>query len=490
MKPRTMRSAKVIALYSVLASVVSFSISMSYLLCSDGLLSGEGRAEKRNFFLSYMATSEVTSKIAPSIPSVPSTSAEVEDLYSYSNSYDKLNPAQQVWKHYQEWHGQDSLLRNPGENRTFVVGYYSCPNQAGNRFHDFLNSLIVAIATNRTFLWKYYDPSTCEMVHKGYNQQVCRLTNHIQVCDNILQRAEWLPSYDEWAPKLGLPLQLGPRNPDYLIGSTSQMVWEASKRTLKMLHQNQNSNNTTNSSRGWQEQLELLDRHPSRETQFDHKVIQTSREWFLDSAISKQRLLHELNQSRNRRASQLFSNGPFYLYGMLFHDLFTLRSATHTKEASVEPPQDAITIAMHVRHIFERNKGGKLTKEQRQCLRKVVHETRGEREDAPCIVYLMSDRRATLNPVTKLANQLNCSTVVASHREGDATGNNEHGPYAGLGFYQDLVVAGKARDGFVGHCHRSSSQMLLEAIHVGRKVDEWKGKPPAHYKLSMCCNAQ
>jgi hypothetical protein len=80
-------------------------------------------------------------------------------------------PIDGLWCDYQRWHSHQSLLDQPPHNRTFVVGYYYCPNQAGNRLHDFMNFLIVAIVTNRTLLWKHYGKETCAVAHKGYHQQ-------------------------------------------------------------------------------------------------------------------------------------------------------------------------------------------------------------------------------------------------------------------------------------------------------------------------------
>jgi hypothetical protein len=111
-----------------------------------------------------------------------------------------------VFHQYKKWHSSESLEKFP-HNRTFAVGYYSCPLEAGNRLHYFFNGLLWAVVTNRTYLWKYFDRETCLASPKrpdGSHLFNCNATNRVEDCDTILERAAWLPSYDEWAPKLSL----------------------------------------------------------------------------------------------------------------------------------------------------------------------------------------------------------------------------------------------------------------------------------------------
>jgi hypothetical protein len=46
----------------------------------------------------------------------------------------------QVLQQYKDWHSVQSLQENP-HNRSFAIGFYSCPLQAGNRLHHFFNSV-------------------------------------------------------------------------------------------------------------------------------------------------------------------------------------------------------------------------------------------------------------------------------------------------------------------------------------------------------------
>lgn len=69
----------------------------------------------------------------------------------------------QIFSRYKQWHSQTTLNQEEEElnqhqvgrssfksrnQRTFLVGYYTCPHSAGNRLHEFWNSLLYAIVSN------------------------------------------------------------------------------------------------------------------------------------------------------------------------------------------------------------------------------------------------------------------------------------------------------------------------------------------------------
>lgn len=76
----------------------------------------------------------------------------------------------------------------------------------GNRLHEFFNYMLWAVVTNRTLLWKYYDKESCELYAPKLHQDPihCQVANRLEDCDAILERAPWIPSYDEWTEKLGI----------------------------------------------------------------------------------------------------------------------------------------------------------------------------------------------------------------------------------------------------------------------------------------------
>ena len=66
--------------------------------------------------------------------------------------------------------------------RRFVIGTYSCPDQIGNRIHEFLNAIAGAIITNRTILWHFCNEPRC-------SQRTSELK-----CNECLIRNQWISS--------------------------------------------------------------------------------------------------------------------------------------------------------------------------------------------------------------------------------------------------------------------------------------------------------
>ena len=46
----------------------------------------------------------------------------------------------QILQQYQRWHSREALRNDKDPKRRYAVAYYSCPLQAGNRLHHFMNS--------------------------------------------------------------------------------------------------------------------------------------------------------------------------------------------------------------------------------------------------------------------------------------------------------------------------------------------------------------
>lgn len=254
---------------------------------------------------------------------------------------------QKALQQYISWHSNSSLaldykrygdfIDSNNDLRSFVVGYYSCPIQAGNRLHDFWNALIVAIVTNRTLLWKYYDPETCSYAHVGYDTNPCEISNHERDCAQVLKRAAWIPSYDHWTsissstspddssvtpPKVVdryvLPTleALGPRNPDYKIGSKMRGFWEPSQETIAKFGGDEEKIRET---------FTVQDMYPTLSKRYQHRVLQTSREWLMDAQVpfDDMKIALEKPEYANSIILQdLYALGPDFLYGMLFRATF------------------------------------------------------------------------------------------------------------------------------------------------------------------------
>ena len=153
--------------------------------------SGEGNVVDKSKIKSTTTTNETTTS---------RLQQRQQQQYQPHGQKQLLRP-QQILQQYIEWHSNASLThdyqqtgvfgidRHTNDERFFMVGYYSCPMQAGNRLHDFWNSFIVAIVTNRTLLWKYYDPETCYRVHTAFSESPCEITNHETDYSKVLKRS-------------------------------------------------------------------------------------------------------------------------------------------------------------------------------------------------------------------------------------------------------------------------------------------------------------
>jgi len=109
---------------------------------------------------------------------------------------------------YQQWHSHQALLEeekkgNRIQNRTFVIGLCGCPDSAGNRLFEFFNAMVVAIAHDYTISWKFMDEVTCRQIGTKSACRWCKnFVNTVQLCDELIERSSWIPSYDDWEAKL------------------------------------------------------------------------------------------------------------------------------------------------------------------------------------------------------------------------------------------------------------------------------------------------
>jgi hypothetical protein len=81
-------------------------------------------------------------------------------------------------------HSVTSLRQNP-HGRRFAIATYRCPVQAGNQMFQF---------TNHTLLWQYMTPKLCATAHPNIT---CQGEYNASECDATLERASWIPSYEE-----------------------------------------------------------------------------------------------------------------------------------------------------------------------------------------------------------------------------------------------------------------------------------------------------
>ena len=338
---------------------------------------------------------------------------------------------------YKSQHSEEALrvacLSGGCNDRTFLVGYYSCPLQAGNRLHHFTNAFVWALVTNRTLLWKYYDTATCLAQGSNHDLAICASANKEQDCARVLIRSSWIPSYDSWAHKLNL-------------GQATLVPYAKTKIHLKgrlKLHQNETDKNNGLS-------IDII----------TDKVIDTGQLLGRDAdVIASMHGREQLLQTAQARtlAERLFSKGHRYLYGMLLDEAFQFHDSIQPSLQTLEAMKSTATIALHSRHTSQLDKGENITREQK-CLQQVLANF-----SRPCAVILLSDRQRTLELLNDFVTSLNCTPMFANHDDGISF-RVDHGPYSGAGFFQDLALASSAVHAFIGHRQRSSSMLLEEMI--------------------------
>jgi hypothetical protein len=375
-------------------------------------------------------------------------------------------------------------------DRKFLVAYYYGPHRAGNILHNFFNSIIWAVVTNRTVLWEYYT----DRPH----------TNTLEDCEQYLQRHSWLPSYAEWSIKLQLdapvPVQAGD-----MLSSQAQVIVAPQIRDLFPEH-----GNSIHRVKWSDDPAHLF-----------QPTLPLTRlrlpEWMFSFATSSNRRSNSDAFVATERFRKLYARGLVFLYGMLFQECFTIAigvvgnttstPASNSASADDRPllaaaaagpkPKD-ISIALHSRHTVAADDGSYVNHEI-ACLQKLLlpavqaHVSNHHNHTAPaCWVYLMSDRPKTLELLSAWLVARNCTPVVSSDISDDIGINidtttsttshtsraDEHGPRAGAGFLEDLIMASAARTGFIGVESRqqglparSSTALVLEKIEYERTVE-------------------
>jgi hypothetical protein len=365
----------------------------------------------------------------------------------------------QVIEQYKKWHSVDALLRNDTVGRKYAVAFYQCPLQAGNRMHHFFNDFLWAVLTNRTMLWKYYDRKTCNKYGKEYGPKVCQLSNTVDVCNGILVRAPWIPSFDEWAPKLDLeePFEFPFRSTHPKAFVSNHFPW---KHGDEKLHGADDGK-----------------KYPQQVAVFVQNVWKSG---LLEQESIRNELL---GTSRAReRAKQLYAWGTDFLFGMLHRSAFDFSDSIRasSNELLLLDNTNVASVAVHSRHIYENVDGCTIDREIK-CLQTILRHARGRSVN----VRLMSDRECTISRLTRWLNKQNISVAVAKHDESKGS-RAEHGPFAGAGYYQDLALASTARSAIVA-MKRSSSDLMLELVVFHRKMDAWKeGKNVTASNVEVC----
>jgi hypothetical protein len=421
---------------------------------------------------------------------------------SHGKSHESLLPPRIVWDDYVAAHSVTALRREwderrlvgktmddttttittqngtatPSTNvewwwhdRKFTIAYYSCPLQAGNRLHHFFNQLLWAVVTNRTLLWKYYDRAAClAFGARHFDPKICQAANDVVDCDKVLERAAWMPSYEEWADRLGSaavsPVRLNVWTthppPDTVTGPSGNTNTTSNRPTLATPFHRV----VARKFGPYVRPATPVDTHGATLVIFP---IMLAKYRDLGSSTVRAQLLQ--NTLARTRAADLYARGEDFLYGMFFRQSFGMRDVVlaSTQRAAGAIPPHAYSLAVHSRHVRPTDEGRRIQAET-TCLQKLLLDRKAS---VPCVVHVMADRAATRTLLQEWLATQDCQ-VVMTEPNGNRTASfrKEHGPFAGAAFFQDLASASRARDGFVGG-DRSSTDLLLELIEYDRVTE-------------------
>lgn len=340
---------------------------------------------------------------------------------------------------------QDCGSKTPCEkldSTKFIVGRYSCPLQAGNRLVKFMNGLIWAIVTDRVFLWDYFDRETCLEEQSSVAAGTCEgFLNTVEECENILQLASWVPSYDKWSKRLNLTK---PQRA-FAIGKLKKV-----KRDTHFLPMDKKTN------------PRALYVGPQRNLECGIQLASGD----VSEVLTK---LESIEAAR-----KLFKEDIYFAYGMMFESLFTFDSSLFSGQALLQGA-NIDSYVLHSRHVLPDEKGTDIA-EELTCLEKAIPAIKTRTN--PCVVFIMTDRQAARDMlVTTLQTQFNCTTIISQNTTlGRSTFHTDHGDFAGRGYFQDLAVARHARSGFLSPGRKRPRVGIRTSSALPRSMIEFRGR--------------
>jgi hypothetical protein len=385
----------------------------------------------------------------------------------------------QLMEQYIQWHSEDSLQASP-ENRTFAVAYYSCPHRAGNFINNFLNSLKWAIITNRTLLVTYRELAVvCRTMNEtslanstntsmsyimdlepftndssidetGNCAPKQRYYNSQQDCARVIERAAWLPSYEKWSKHSVLQNET----------IVELDFWSTMPRGIPYFAALSNP---------WQDGNE---RHAGVDAKSNLRLVQFPALFDQDDYLTRPKFRRYLLKTTwsSETAKDLYAEGLNFLYGMLYRKSFSPTDFA-VEDHEGRNDETIFTVGLHSRHKKNRQTGGQVIREVK-CLHEIINKRFNRTIYSSCKVYLMADRELTLKILSRYVHKLGCEPVTADHKKQES-GILEHGPYAGIGFFQDLeLLARGTRHGFVG-ATTSSTEFVLSTIVYDSFMSFW-----------------
>jgi hypothetical protein len=377
----------------------------------------------------YFELTQQNRSFFPIVPELPPL--EVMRAYIQEHSQQHL---ENVWRECGNQSSCETL-----NSTQFIVGRYSCPMEAGNRLVRFMNGLLWAIATGRTFLWGHFDKEAClHMLADGDAfAEMCEMhLNSRQDCANILHLADWVPSWDEWSVKLNLtyPVRACAGASPRLDPIAIPMDDPAVPRVVHVGHQ----------------------------VNIDTGIL---------LATWRPRVLREvLEEKQSRmRAKELFSIGVYFTYGMLFESLFTLDPSLFSSYPALDNNR-VDTYMLHSRHKRKDDDGSTIGLEI-SCMTEVL-SNRIDSDSKPCVVYAMTDRTKTREQLPEALSKFNCTAFFSDTTQSESW-SSEHGPFAGRGFFEDLALVHQARRGFMSP-NRKTRKGIRTSSALPRSIMEFR----------------
>jgi len=383
-----------------------------------------------------------------------------------------------LFDRYKRQHGQEQLMREMQQcrdrnsytggfgcpeldNRKFLVAYYTCPEQAGNRLHQFINGMIWAVVTNRTLLYDVYDKEICNRIwvyKRGVRSGRCTslgtMDERIEDCNRALQRADWIPSFHGWKEDLRLD------EPSLAYCGRGGQHKEFNVKAVDML-----PDRVMSSCYGTMK---------NAGSALSHFLTSPSDIEIKDLLIKESSIetAHTLLNYDGVRWNGLFDGG-WYLYGMLLNEAFSIREHLLPASEEIESGPDIVSIAIHSRHVSDSDDGSNIA-EEKICLDHVLKRVRKKKATNKCAVYIMSDRVATVEGLTKESEMLGCRAIRLNQYTGNPENGNvqtsfqkEHGPFDTVDFIRDLAIVSNAEDGLISSSRSTAtSTFLLEEMMV------------------------
>lgn len=306
---------------------------------------------------------------------------------------------------------------------------------------------------NRTVLWMYHNTK-----------------NEEEDCRAVLERAPWMPSYLEWKEKL-------PALKDEPVVPVSLSMKTATE-----------------------DQAHAVVLYPQIPDVLSQDKSITRISWSshpLQQQKFRDYITLRLSTYHQNITLELYSEGMEFLYGMLYAQIFQLQRPTASTIIVGNNDGDSsddhngaddttFSLALHSRHTVGADDGS-FVPHEKECLERLLDNGRAGHDDSDggdssfsCRVHLMSDRPKTISLLTTwlTTTEQNCSVVIAKHDSGDGP-VQEHGPWAGAGYLEDLDVTARARHGIIGDPHRSSTALLIDLMEYRRRIYMWKSTSTA-----------